>query len=443
MNFKYKKSKLFSFDGCDNVVAYVSKPDRYHNLFESIKNSNKIIARGSGLSYCNASANIDSTSIDTERFNRILHFDLDNGYIEVESGLKLGSLLDFVVSNGYYLSVLPGHPMITIGGCVAFNVHGKSQFNSGNFINCVKKLRIYHPEHGEFECSREKNADLFFLTIGGFGLTGFITSITIKLEKLLGNHINLRRVQVKNLFESVDILNKYAESSRNVYSWNNLNLNGSKFGLGTVYIETIENIDRNIKSDYQFLGPRQRRFIPLNLFNNTTTRLINIGYALKERLKPKEEMINIYDGSFPINKKEIYYKFFGSVGFREYQMLIPRNSFENFVIDIQKEIKNFGICITLGSLKLFKGNTNYLNFSGDGICLTINVPAKKQTNLLFENIDKIVCKYKGLANLAKDSRLSEKVIKNMYSEFNKFKKELNNYDPEKRFYSNLRQRINV
>ena len=87
-----------------------------------------------------------------------------------------------------------------------------------------------------------------------------------------------------------------------------------------------------------------------------------------------------------------------------------------------------------------KGSVELRHASED---VFIDVPAKKQTTLLFENIDKIVCKYNGLANLAKDSRLSEKVIKNMYSEFNKFKKELNNYDPEKRFHSNLRKRINV
>ena len=443
MNSNIKRTDLNSFDGCENLVSNISRPDRYSALFEVIRSSSRIIARGSGLSYCNASASKNSTSIDTSKFNRILFFDPNNGRIEVESGIRLGSLLDFVIGQEYYLPVLPGHPMITIGGCVAFNVHGKSQIHTGNFIESIYMLKVFHPDYGEIECSYKKNSDIFFLTVGGFGLTGFITSIGLQLKKLRGKQINIKRIPVSNLLEAVEVLDSYSKISNNIYSWNNLNLRGSNFGRGIVYSETIVDLANNVKSDYRFLSPKNRSILPFSLYNNITVRLMNLAYGINERLKPRETKINIFDGSFPINKKEIYYKLFGKRGFREYQMIIPKKFWEDAVKNIEKKINSNNVVTTLGSLKLFKGETTYLNFSGEGVCLTINIPLTKYSARLFHDIDLILKKYDGIANISKDSRLTAITIKDMYPEYEKFRIELNKYDDSKKFHSKLRERLDV
>ena len=124
---------FLSFDGAEKILSKIERPDKYNNLFKLIDNSKKLIPRGAGLSYCSASFGENTLSIDSGLFNRILEFDPDKGTITVESGLELGTLLSFLNDKGWYFKVIPGYPRITIGGCVAFNVHGKSQSNVGLF----------------------------------------------------------------------------------------------------------------------------------------------------------------------------------------------------------------------------------------------------------------------------------------------------------------------
>lgn len=69
---------------------------------------------------------------------------------------------------------------------------------------------------------------------------------------------------------------------------------------------------------------------------------------------------------FPINGKEIYYYLFGKKGFREYQMILPFENFEEAIDEIRKLIINSKIPISLGSLKIFEGTESYLNFCKTG-----------------------------------------------------------------------------
>ena len=43
-------------------------------------------------------------------------------------------------------------------------------------------IRNFHPVHGQLTCSRNNNRHIFDLTIGGFGLTGVITSAVHKIN---------------------------------------------------------------------------------------------------------------------------------------------------------------------------------------------------------------------------------------------------------------------
>ena len=79
---------------------------------------------------------------------------------------------------------LPGHLDVTIGGCVANDVHGKDTYKNGNFGTNIVSIEIILPNKQVVECSREKNKELFLSTIGGLGLTGVISKISINLKKI-------------------------------------------------------------------------------------------------------------------------------------------------------------------------------------------------------------------------------------------------------------------
>lgn len=439
------KTKIYSFDGTECITGFIERPEKYNHLFNTVKGTPGCIAQGAGLSYCAASSGDEVTSIDMKKFNRILAFDETHGIIKVEAGLCIGELIRFIVQKGWYFNVIPGYPSITIGGCVAFNVHGKSQFNIGMFGDHVQELTLYHPAYGEMVCSNEQNKDVFDLTIGGFGLTGVILDVTLILPRMQGNSVLRQKKTCNNLTDAIEKMSALKNESDAVYSWNNLNISDKSFGKGIIYIEKFQNsIAKPFRAyNYNLLKSESRGKFRISFINPITAGLIGSFYYGKELISASSSTLSIEESTFPIYGKELYYSLFGRQGLREYQLIIPLNSADEFFAGIQKLIKKYRMPVTLGSLKLFQGESRYLTFCKDGVCLAIDVPANERSEKFFSEIDDLTLRFNGIANLSKDSRLKAKTINAMYEQYGKFKSELLKYDPKKHFTSSLRQRIEV
>lgn len=432
---------LSSFDGTETVAGRLARPERYSDLFQTAKQG-PFIARGSGLSYCAASMGENAISVSLKRFDRILNFDEKRCTVTVEPGIETGALLNFVLSRGFTLPVVPGHPSISIGGCAGFNVHGKSQYHGGLFSEWVEELTVFHPAHGELECTPRHNADVFHLTLGGFGLTGIMTSLKLRLMPLSARTLEVESLPVKNLFEATEVMKARAEAVAYLYSWNDLNLTGEKFGKGVVYVERFS--DTNLKTSAPFspepLSAEPRR--GQRLWSRPFIRAANTVYGVKER-RARKAYQEIAKATFPIAGKEFYYRWFGRQGFREYQILVPLSAWETFVEALKPLLERFTLPITLGSLKLFRGHARHLWFSGEGVCLALDTPATPKSLALFGELDSLAIATGSLVNISKDSRLSAGTIDALYPGWSDFRRELHSFDPKMLVSSSLRRRLNV
>jgi len=436
---------LPSFDGTVICQSQVARPDRYRALEELVRSTNKIIIRGSGLSYCSASAHPNSCSVLLSQFNRILEFDRSTGAVIVECGISLGSLLTFALQKGFYVPVLPGHPCITVGGALGFDVHGKSQTHFGNFKRCVECFWLFHPDHGEIECSPTKNSALFDLTIGGFGLTGVILKAQLKLTPLKGNAILIEKIPSKNILDAAQIMHDQKDNYDNLYSWNNLNLRGEDFGAGFVYAEKFIFSEKSAKDirDFNPLSSIAVERRSITAWNSITIPWMCRIYGLKETLSAKERILGLKQGSFPINGKEIYFNLFGKRGFREYQLIVDTQQWPKLVQDVRALIKAHKISASLGSLKLFHGDTKFLTFCKTGVCLSLDVAADARSLPFFAALDGVVVERGGIVNIAKDSRLTAKTVKQLFPEYALFKKAILEFDPKLLFWSELRERMEL
>ncbi len=436
-------SELVSFDGTEKTRGELVRPDRYRQLFADLSSGAPSIPRGAGLSYCNASGGDGVRSVSALCFDRILDFDAETGLVDVEPGLSVGALVEFALERGWRAAVLPGHPSITVGGCVGFNVHGKSQYHDGNFVDCVESLVLFHPDHGEIACSREEQRELFELTIGGFGLTGFITSVRLRLRRSDATSLRRQRVPAADLHEAVAIMEQRSEDVDTLYSWNDLNRRGAGFGRGVVYLERFSSEPSPRPVRFRRFTAEQRGRLPFALFWPTVTRLFTRLYGELESRLPGDVLLDLKSGSFPINGKKIYFQIFGARGLREYQLLVPRASWGGFVPQLDALLARSGAPATLGSLKLFKGETTLLNFAGSGVCLALDVAATPNALRLFEGLDELVLEAGGIPNLSKDSRLSGAFLRKAFSEYDRFRERLHEFDPKRRFDSALRRRLDV
>ncbi|NCC51074.1 MAG: FAD-binding oxidoreductase [Spartobacteria bacterium] len=435
---------LPSLDGTENITAVCMRPDRYTRLYEALTCDTPVIARGGGLSYCNAGAGRGCRTVVSTCFDRILAFDAEKRLLTVEPGMRLGDLFEFAVRHGLYFPVLPGHPSITVGGCAGFNVHGKTQHNVGHFIDYVERFTLFHPDHGEITCSRTDHESLFRLTIGGFGLTGYITNITLRLIPLKGRSVLFQKRFVANLKEAVEVMKQLSEKVDVLYSWNNLNKTGDAFGEGIVFSEQFIDEETSARDKpFHLFTPDMRSVLRFNFYYRPSAHMECAVYYNMERLTGVEKRCALKATAFPIHGKEIYYLLFGKQGLREYQMLIPHDEWAGALDDLRALMNRMKMPLTLGSMKFFTGAQDLLNYRGDGICLVLDVPANRNSVEYFNKLDEIVIAHKGVVNLSKDSRLTAGTVATMFPEYERFKNELNEFDPKKRFNSALRMRIDV
>jgi FAD/FMN-containing dehydrogenase len=146
---------------------------------------------------------MDGLMIDTRRLNRVLGFDPDKGHLEVEAGIQWPQLLQQLIGlqkgrerQWTFAQKQTGADKLTIGGCLSANVHGRG-LKMPPFIGDVESFRLLTAKGEVLNCSRSDNAELFGLAIGGYGLFGLITSVTLRLieRRKLERVVEVRAVE--------------------------------------------------------------------------------------------------------------------------------------------------------------------------------------------------------------------------------------------------------
>jgi FAD/FMN-containing dehydrogenase len=125
--------------------------------------------------------------LDTRRYGAVRAFDRERGLIEVESGMQWPELIAWLVENqpgdGRRWGIRQkqtGADRLSIGGAVSANVHGRG-LTLPPFVGDVESLTLIGPDGERWTCSRTENAELFALVCGGYGLFGFIDTVTLRL----------------------------------------------------------------------------------------------------------------------------------------------------------------------------------------------------------------------------------------------------------------------
>lgn len=429
--------RFSGFDGTEKILGRMARPDRYRHLFEALSRPATVIPRGAGLSYACASAGAGVVSVSSRSFNRVLAFDQITGSVRVEPGLTCGALLDISVANGWYPPVLPGHPAITVGGCIGFDIHGKS---GRCFRSCVRELSVFNPSLGEVLCAPDREPELFELTIGGFGMTGFVTSATLQLIPLAGNSLERRRLPTADLLQTLEVLTA-DDSSDFIYSWNDLSLRGLGFGRGVVYAESFAETSQPVSCRYSELHAAPTGALSIPLLNRRTIGPANRIYRLVEGRRGTARL-DLRAGTFPILGREAYFTALrGVAGFREYQMLVPASRFPIVAEGLEAAIRDSSCRPSLGSLKLLTAPPALLRFSGTGVAIALDVPADDAADRLFAHLDALVIRVGGLVNLSKDSRLSGDVVRELFNDFDAFRSGIRALGDGGRMQSELRRRI--
>ena len=409
------------------------------------------IPRGAGLSYAAASFSPSAITVEHTGCNRILSLDAARNIVEVEAGVTLGALFRFLVPKGLFLPIQPGHPAITIGGCVAADVHGKNQFLDGTFISQVQGFTLFHSTHGIIEADEKQNPELFKLTCGGYGLTGNLLRVKLRVKNIPSPFAKVRVTRIRELGNLAGQLEEAAGRSELVYTWHNFTARGEKFGRGFLF---EGGFSENTNSEAPFSATRNEGIVSglksetrgnlrFPFFNSFTTPWFNRVYGLATQLTRKELEISIFDFIFPVHDKQIYFKLFGTKGFFEYQAIIPTAAFPDYVHAVREFLFRERTPVTLASAKIFRGRDELLRFTGEGVCFALNFPQGRKGAAFMKFLDQLIMELGGKPNIIKDSRLPREVVDKTYPEAELFRQKLRKFDPKRLYRSELSERLNL
>lgn len=418
------KNKIFSLRDAVGLAKY-------------IENTDEFIPYGNGRSYGDSALN--ENILYTKTYNYFLDFDEQNGILTCQAGVTLGEILEAFVKRGWFLKVTPGTKLITIGGAIASDVHGKNHHTQGCFSECVEEFTIMLANAEIKSCKR--GDELFHATCGGMGLTGVILSAKISLKKINSAFINQTTIKTKNLKETFEAFENYKDIPYSV-AWIDCLAKNEEIGKCLLMVGDFAN-DGNL--EYK---SKKKLSIPFNFpsfaLNSLSVKAFNWLYYAKAKDGVSKQRVGINTFFYPLDAIENWNRIYGSGGFTQYQFILPKEQSFEGLKEILTKISDSGKGSFLAVLKLYgKENENYLSFPLEGYSLALDFKIEAGLFELLNTLDEVVVKYGGRIYLTKDVRVSKETFEKGYPQCDKFREFRREHKMDRKFSSLQSKRVKI
>jgi FAD/FMN-containing dehydrogenase len=409
------------------------------------------ISRGLGRSYGDPAVNEGAGVILHQKLDRMLAFDPQTGVLEAEAGLSLARILDTFVPRGFFPPVTPGTKFVTLGGAIAADVHGKNHHREGSIATAILDFELLTASGQVLPCSREQNADLFWATIGGMGLTGVILTTHLRLMPITSAYITEDTVKARDLDHALEL---FAQSDRDYqYSvaWVDC-LSGGKGKLGrSVLLRGNHTPAADLPARWRdaplTLRPRRQSrvpfFFPGFVLGPWSVRAFNEVFYRKHH---NGRSFIDYDRYFyPLDAVLEWNKIYGRRGFLQYQAVLPPATSRKGLIALLERLAAAKAASFLAVLKsMGAGSGGLLSFPMPGHTLTLDIPYTGPALLdLVRDLDRIVLENQGRLYLAKDACLTPATFRAMYPTMDKFLEVKGKVDPKTLFASTQSRRLGL
>lgn len=386
---------------------------------------NTVLPYGNGRSYGDSCLNGEGVLIDTRLLDRFIKFDEETGVLTGEPGLKLTDVLDLVVRKGWFFPVCPGTSYVTLGGALANDVHGKNHHRDGTLGRHVLRIKLLRSDGNSIECSPKENPELFGATIGGLGLTGLITEVSIQLIPIRSSSMTVRF----DLFTGLDAFAKLSarrkEQFQYTVAWLDCANSGTKFARG-VFI-SANHSDLALAQDVIKHERGKDLNIPFNfpskcLNTYSIQAFNNLYYAKHLRLDKRIIKQHYREYFFPLDGLSNWNRIYGGNGFHQYQFVVPLGR-----MDVMEEVLRYIVDSGLGSflavLKEFGSlqSPGILSFPREGWCLALDFSDRgEQTKRLIFRINELVMKGGGAVYPAKDRIMTRETFERSFDRISEF-----------------------
>ena len=343
--------------------------------------------RGAGRSYGDAALDGRGLAIDT-RALRAFTWDAARGVAEVEPGVPLADVWRRALPDGFWPAVVPGTMFPTVGGCAAMNVHGKNNFRAGVFGEHVLALDLMLADGTTLHCTREQNAEVFHAALGGAGMLGAMTKVSLQLKPVESGRMRVEAVYGSDLAALFAAFDERLPKADYLVGWVDCFAGGSALGRGQLHAawhlhaSDDEGARASLQLSQQELPARIFGFPKSQLWramapfaNDVGWRAVNLGKSAASKLTNGSAFLQSHAAfAFLLDSVPNWRNAYGARGFLQHQIFVPEPAARTVFPEVLRRCQARRVIPYLGVMKRHRPDPFTLSHGLDGWSLAMDFP---------------------------------------------------------------------
>lgn len=393
----------------------------------------------------------DTLHLDMRSFNRVLNFDSGSGLVEVEAGIQWPELIQASLSmqegaakQWGIVQKQTGADRLSIGGGLSANIHGRG-LRLKPFVGDIESFTLISADGQVMPCSRSQNSDLFKLAIGGYGLFGIVSSVTLRFSQ------RQKLQRVVELVRVDDVMQRFEQRIAEGFLYGDC-----QFALDQA---SEDFLSRGILSCYKPVDPttpipaRQRE-----ISEEQWLRLLYLAHA------DKTKAFEVYSGEYLTTNGQIYWSdthqasYYpegyhrsldskmkaGTTGSEMIsELYVPRQELASFFADMREDFRTHNVEAIYGTIRLIeRDDESFLAWAKKPWACTVlnlHVPHTaagiERAAAAFRRLIDLARKRGGSYFLTYHKWATRSQVEACYPQFSEFLRLKRKYDPQERFQS--------
>lgn len=407
-----------------------------------------VLVRGLGRSYGDAAQSGGARILDLQAMNDI-RYDADAHVATVGAGASLDAIMRVLLPQGAFVPVTPGTRMVTVGGAIGTDVHGKNHHVDGTFGAHVRELTLVDG-NGDVRELRPSGAssEQFWSTVGGMGLTGAITEASFDVIPVETSSMSVDTQRADSLDEVMACMVAGDSHYRYTVAWIDTIAASGRGVITSGDHAGLDQLPTRQRSSALHFEPKSLasapKVFPSGLLNSLTVRAFNEAWYRRAPRHRTDEIQSIGAFFHPLDGVRNWNRIYGPQGFLQYQFVIPDAAAELIRVTLDR-LRAVAAPSFLTVLKRFgASNPAPLSFPIPGWTLAADVPAGVPgLGVVLDELDELIADAGGRIYLAKDSRQSPQMLARTYPLLGKWQETRDELDPRGVFTSDLARRLSI